>query len=143
METNFYFCNMKRYEDFRPCGILLHDCASAIDDYRRAKGMTQEQLGKALGVKRAQVCKIEKGGNTSVKTLSAVYQALGLNVEVSARPALDRDALVFLVDDLVNAIYSYAQSEGMSERCAYESLDAQGRIDSFILGYDLTADNRL
>ena len=46
---------------------------------RQAKALTQEQLGELMGVKRSQVCRIEKGQNLSFSTIARAFRAMGIN----------------------------------------------------------------
>lgn len=50
----------------------------AIKKARLSKNLTQEQLGELLGVKRAQVCRIEKGQNLTIATISKVFKAMNI-----------------------------------------------------------------
>ncbi len=52
----------------------------AIRKTRLSKNLTQEQLGEMMGVKRAQVSKIEKGRNLTFSTVSRVFRAMGVAV---------------------------------------------------------------
>ena len=52
----------------------------SIRKARQAKKLTQEQLGELMGVKRAQVCRIEKGRNLSLSTIARAFKAMGINV---------------------------------------------------------------
>lgn len=51
----------------------------SIRKARQAKELTQEQLGELMGVKRAQVCRIEKGHNLSLSTIARAFKAMGIN----------------------------------------------------------------
>lgn len=51
----------------------------SIRKARQAKKLTQEQLGELMGVKRAQVCRIEKGRNLSLTTIARAFKAMGIN----------------------------------------------------------------
>lgn len=51
----------------------------SIRKARQAKELTQEQLGELMGVKRSQVCRIEKGQNLSFKTIARAFKAMGIN----------------------------------------------------------------
>lgn len=51
----------------------------SIRKARQAKDLTQEQLGKLMGVKRSQVCRIEKGQNLSFNTIARAFKAMGIN----------------------------------------------------------------
>ncbi len=46
---------------------------------RQAKALTQEQLGELMGVKRSQVCRIEKGQNLSFSTIARAFRAMGIS----------------------------------------------------------------
>lgn len=50
----------------------------AIKNARLQQNLTQEQLAERIGVKRAQVSRIEKGKNLTLSTLSRVFRALGI-----------------------------------------------------------------
>lgn len=50
----------------------------AIRRARLSKNLTQEQLGKMIGVKRAQVSRIEKGSNLTLTTISKVFKAMNI-----------------------------------------------------------------
>lgn len=52
----------------------------AIKAERERKEMTQEQLGELVGVKRAQICRLEKGHSAmSLHTISRIFRALGFS----------------------------------------------------------------
>ncbi|MDE5586104.1 MAG: helix-turn-helix domain-containing protein [Muribaculaceae bacterium] len=48
----------------------------AIRQARKEKNLTQEQLGNLMGVKRAQVSRIEKGHNLTVSTIIKAFKAM-------------------------------------------------------------------
>ncbi len=51
----------------------------AIKKTREAKALTQEQLGELMGVKRAQVSKIESGKSITFATIVRAFKAMGIN----------------------------------------------------------------
>ncbi|MBP3511288.1 MAG: helix-turn-helix transcriptional regulator [Prevotella sp.] len=51
----------------------------AIRKARLSRNMTQEQLGERMGVKRAQVSRIENGHNLTFATISKAFRAMGIN----------------------------------------------------------------
>ncbi len=66
----------------------------AIRKARVEQNLTQEELGERIGVKRAQICKIESGKSSpTLSTLSRVFRALGIS---SATLDLDGGAKVAL-----------------------------------------------
>ena len=51
----------------------------AIRKARLAQNLTQEELGERVGVRRAQISKLEKGTSTiTLPTMSRVFRALGI-----------------------------------------------------------------
>ncbi len=50
----------------------------AIKQARQQKNLTQEQLGEMIGVKRAQVSRIEKGNNLTFSTIARAFKAMGI-----------------------------------------------------------------
>lgn len=55
----------------------------AIKDIRKKKSMTQSELGDLIGVKKAQISKLENNTtNVSIGTLMKVFDALGTKVKL-------------------------------------------------------------
>ncbi len=50
----------------------------AIKKARKSKKLTQKQLGERMGVKRAQVSRIEKGNNLTFSTMARAFRAMGV-----------------------------------------------------------------
>lgn len=50
----------------------------AIKAARRQKKLTQDQLAQMMGVKKAQVSRIERGCNPTLSTVSRAFRALGI-----------------------------------------------------------------
>ena len=53
----------------------------AIKQAREARNLTQEQLGELMGVKRAQISKIESGKSISFSTIVRAFKAMGVNTD--------------------------------------------------------------
>ena len=49
----------------------------AIKRIREANNLTQEQLGERMGVKRAQISKIESGKSITYSTIVRAFKAMG------------------------------------------------------------------
>ena len=50
----------------------------AIRQARKARNLTQEELGNMVGVKKAQICKIENGNNVTFQTVSKLFRAMNI-----------------------------------------------------------------
>lgn len=57
----------------------------AIKRTRQQKNLTQEELGKLVGVQKAQISRIENGKNLTFATVIKLFKAMG----VSARLEID------------------------------------------------------
>lgn len=55
----------------------------AIKQARKRKSLTQSQLGELMGVKRAQVSRIESGHNLTVGTIVRAFKAMGVEAAFS------------------------------------------------------------
>lgn len=54
----------------------------AIKQARLSKNLTQEDLGKLIGVQRAQISRIENGKNLTFSTIARVFQAMGISAKL-------------------------------------------------------------
>jgi DNA-binding XRE family transcriptional regulator len=54
----------------------------ALKQARLSKNLTQEELGEMIGVKRAQISRIEKGYNLTFGTVTKVLKAMGINASL-------------------------------------------------------------
>ena len=50
----------------------------AIRQARQSRNLTQEQLGELVGVKKAQICKIENGSNVTFATIARLFNAMNI-----------------------------------------------------------------
>ncbi len=58
--------------------IQAYHIGEAIRQARREKKLTQEQLGERMGVKRAQISKIDSGKNLNFSTIARAFKAMGI-----------------------------------------------------------------
>lgn len=50
----------------------------AIRQARQSRNLTQEQLGELVGVKKAQISKIENGRNVTFSTVARLFSAMNI-----------------------------------------------------------------
>lgn len=58
--------------------LHTYQIGEAIRRARLQQNLTQEELGARIGVKRAQISRLEKGCSISIPTMSRVFKALGV-----------------------------------------------------------------
>lgn len=85
-----------------------------IKEARIAKGLTQEELGKLVGLQKSAIAKYENGRVVNIKrsTLQKLAKALGLRgsdlvIESNPEEAAELSAKVLLDDELMSVIEKY------------------------------------
>lgn len=58
--------------------LQAYHIGEAIRQARKDKHLTQDQLGELMGVKRAEVCRIEKGRNLTIGTIAKAFRVMGI-----------------------------------------------------------------
>lgn len=57
--------------------VHAYKLGEAIKKSRLEQNLTQEELGERIGVKKAQISKLERGYSITIPTMSRVFKALG------------------------------------------------------------------
>ena len=90
------------------------DMGTRIRDARLAKGLTQEELGKLVGVQKSAIAKYEKGRVVNIKrsTLQKIASALNMNptnliFEESPKEAANLHVKIITDFDLMDALRDY------------------------------------
>lgn len=85
-----------------------------IKDARKAKGLTQEELGKRVGVQKSAIAKYENGKVVNIKrsTLQKLADALDLRgsdliIEANPKEAAELHAKVLLDSSLMESLELY------------------------------------
>ncbi|MDR0982551.1 MAG: helix-turn-helix domain-containing protein [Culturomica sp.] len=68
----------KNYEE----GVGLFIIGEAIKCARKEKKLTQEELGKLVGVQKSQISRIENGENLTFATVIKLFKAIGVRVNL-------------------------------------------------------------
>lgn len=63
--------------------IQTFHIGEAIKAARKERNMTQNQLAELMGVKKAQVSRIERGYNPMLSTITRAFSALGMAVSLT------------------------------------------------------------
>ena len=58
--------------------LKAYHLGETIKEVRKEQDLTQEALGERIGVKKAQISKIENGQTMTLRTMSRVFRALGI-----------------------------------------------------------------
>ena len=73
--------------------VHAYQMGEAIKKARIQQNMTQEELGKLVGVKKSQISKIERGANMTIRSYSRIFKALGINTAMLDLGSLGKVAL--------------------------------------------------
>ena len=73
--------------------VHAYELGEAIKKARLQQNLTQEELGKRVGVQRAQISRLENGFSISIPTLSSVFLALGVATATLDLGAIGKVAL--------------------------------------------------
>ena len=63
--------------------VRAYHIGEAIKVARKERNLTQEQLAELMGVKKAQVSRIERGYNPTLNTITRAFSALGMAVSLT------------------------------------------------------------
>ena len=58
--------------------VHAYQMGEAIKKVRLKQNLTQEELGKLVGVKKSQISKIERGANMTLRSYYRIFKALGI-----------------------------------------------------------------
>lgn len=77
----------RRDEHERSVAEAVHafHIGEAIKKARLQQNLTQEELGERIGVKRAQICRLESGKSITFASMMRVFKALGVQVSLDMK----------------------------------------------------------
>lgn len=58
--------------------IQAYKMGEAIKQARKAKKLTQEQLGEKIGVQKSQISRLERGHGITFNTVSRIFRAMNI-----------------------------------------------------------------
>ncbi len=96
LDMHFGKVGTPRRDDFeREVAEAVHayHIGEAIKKARLQQHLTQEELGERIGVRRAQISRLEKGHSITIPTMSRVFQALGVTTASLDLGAIGKIAL--------------------------------------------------
>ncbi len=62
--------------------IKLYAIGAAIRESRKKQNLTQEELGRMIGVQKAQISRIENGRNLTFATVLKLFKAMNISVNL-------------------------------------------------------------
>lgn len=115
------------YDSFPSKGAQLRDAGACIRSHRIKIGYSQEQLGKMVGLGKAQISRMEKSRNLTTESIIKLMKALGADVTLLVRDdTIDTDAFI---SDTVDCVGLFARNNGIPQKNAFNYLKTFGGID--------------
>lgn len=112
---------------------VLNDIGCSIAECRRNKSLTQTELGKLIGLKKSQICKIEKSDNLTISTILRVTSAMDVDARISIEPHITEEELPDLMDDVIMTIFEFAHTHNLAPNQAFRYLDDFGGLEHMLL----------
>jgi len=110
---------------------LLEDICGELGSYRKQRGFTQTELGTLTGFDKTMISKVESSNNPTVGTLKKVYSAMGARIRCVVDDSADVQPGAYM-DDLVNTIFQFADTNSISYKQAFLYLYRFGAIDFYL-----------
>ena len=73
------------YEKEVKAEIEAYHVGEALKQARLAKGMTQDEVARRMGLHRAQVCRMESGKSITLASMMRAFRALGVEVALDMK----------------------------------------------------------
>ncbi|MGM9770904.1 MAG: DUF3791 domain-containing protein [Candidatus Cryptobacteroides sp.] len=109
---------------------------SIIRKYRRMRGLTQEELGKQLKVRKSRISKIENNENLDTDTLINILKHLDVEVQlmVNSKTHSEMEEMYSFINACVDA---FANAKGLSKKTAFNYLNLHKGIHLLVSCIDV------
>ena len=105
-----------------------------IREERTRRGMTQEELGAIVGVKKAQISKVERGRGATIKTIMKILSALDVFATVKLVNSGRIDKCI--IGYVVAVINEFAKTYNLTLREASNYLNRYKGLDFLVEHYE-------
>lgn len=100
---------------------MEHSIVENITKYRKAAGLTQEQLGDLLGVSGQAVSKWENGGYPDAYLLPKLSAALGVSIDTLF--GIEKSIADTTENEILDYIFDYCKNQSDNKKSASEKFD--------------------
>lgn len=107
-----------------------------IREYRKMRGLTQEELGARLRVKKSRISKIENDDDLDINVLVNVLKHLDVEAQltVNSKTQSEMEEVYSFIKSCVDA---FAKAKGLSRRTAFNYLNINKGISLLVCCYDV------
>lgn len=117
-------------------GKRANASGSIIRQYRKMRGLTQDEFGKRLMVKKARISKIENDENLDINVLINALKHLDVDAQVvvTARNLSEMEDVYTFISSCVDA---FSKAKGVTQKAAFNYLNLFKGINFLISCYDV------
>lgn len=109
---------------------------SVIRQYRKMRGLTQDELGARLRVKKSRISKIENDDDLDINMLINVLKHLDVDAQVmvNSKNQVEMDDCYSFI---VSCVDAFARAKELTRRAAFNYLNLYGGIKLLTSCYDV------
>ncbi len=108
---------------------------SIIRHYRKIKGLTQDELGERLRVKKSRISKIENDDNLDINVLINALKHLDVEAQVVVT-AKNQSEMEEVYTFITSCIDAFAKAKGLTQKAAFNYLNLFKGINLLVSCYD-------
>lgn len=116
-------------------GKRTNASGSIIRHYRKIKGLTQDELGERLRVKKSRISKIENDDNLDINVLINALKHLDVEAQVVVT-AKNQSEMEEVYTFITSCIDAFAKAKGLTQKAAFNYLNLFKGINLLVSCYD-------
>ena len=109
---------------------------SIIRQYRKMRGLTQEELGSRLQVKKSRISKIENDEDLDINLLISVLKHLDIEAQVMVNSKTQKE-MAEVYSFIASCVESFAKAKGLTKKSAFNYLNIYKGISLLTSCYDV------
>lgn len=117
-------------------GKRTNASGNIIRHYRKLRGMTQDELGARLNVKKSRISKIENDDNLDINILVNALRHLDVEAQVVVN-AKNQSEMEVVYSFISSCVGAFAKSKGLTQKAAFNYLNLFKGINLLISCYDV------
>ena len=95
---------------------------SIVRQYRKLKGITQDELGKKLNVKKSRISKIENDKDLDISVLINILRQLDIDAQVTVNP-MNQAEMEECYSFIASCVAAFAKAKGLTMSKAFNYLN--------------------
>ena len=117
-------------------GKRTNASGSIIRQYRKMRGLTQDELGERLRVKKSRISKIENDENLDINVLLNALKHLDVEAQVVVT-GRNKSEMAEVYSFISSCVEAFAKSKGLTRKSAFNYLNLFNGINLLVTCYDV------